>query len=48
MDVVKEFISIEKAREMYKMVIAPQTLEVDQKKTAMLRAQGEKRGSGFV
>ena len=39
MDVVKEFISIEKAREMYKVVIDPKTLEVDTQKTALLRAQ---------
>jgi len=40
MDVVKEFISIEKARETYKVVIDPVTLEIDQEKTNLLRAQG--------
>ena len=36
-DVVNEFISIEKAREKYKVVIDPQTLEVDKQATARLR-----------
>ena len=39
MDVVKEFISVEMARDMCKVVIDPVTLEVDQKKTATLRGQ---------
>ncbi|MBI2991251.1 MAG: hydantoinase B/oxoprolinase family protein, partial [Deltaproteobacteria bacterium] len=40
MDVVKEMLSVEKARESYKVVIDPVTLEVDKEKTAQLRAQG--------
>jgi N-methylhydantoinase B len=40
MDAVKEFISIEKARETYKVVIDPVTLEIDKEKTRLLRAQG--------
>ena len=40
MDVVKEFISIEKARETYKVVIDPVTLEIDKEKTNLLRARG--------
>jgi N-methylhydantoinase B len=48
MDVVKEFISIEKARDAYKVVIDPVTLEIDTQKTALLRAESEKRGSGSV
>ena len=39
LDVVKEFISIEKARDMYKVAIDPVTLEIDREKTAALRAQ---------
>jgi len=40
MDVVKEFISVKKAREMYKVVIDPVTLEIDKEKTNLLRAEG--------
>ena len=40
MDVVKEFISVEKAREMYKVVIDPVTLKIDKEKTNLLRAEG--------
>jgi len=43
MDVVKEFISIDKARETYKVVIDPVTLEIDQEKTAQLRSEGKQR-----
>jgi len=43
MDVVKEFISIEKARETYKVVIDPVTLEIDKEKTRLRRAQGGAR-----
>jgi N-methylhydantoinase B len=39
MDVVKEFISIEKARDAYKVVIDPVTLEIDTQRTALLRAE---------
>jgi N-methylhydantoinase B len=42
MDVVKEFISVEKAHDVYKVVINPETLEVDKEKTSLLRA-GEKQ-----
>jgi N-methylhydantoinase B len=42
MDVIKEFISIEKARDAYKVVIDPVTLEIDTQKTALLRI-GKKR-----
>jgi hypothetical protein len=34
-----EFISIEKARDAYKVVIDPVTLEIDTEKTALLRTQ---------
>ena len=40
-DVVKEMVSVEKARETYKVVIDPETVEVDKEKTALLRAQGK-------
>jgi N-methylhydantoinase B len=43
MDVVKEFISVEKAREMYKVVIDPATLKIDKEKTNLLRAGGGNR-----
>jgi N-methylhydantoinase B len=42
MDVVKEFISVEQAHEVYKVVINLETLEVDKEKTSLLRA-GEKQ-----
>jgi hypothetical protein len=37
--VANQFISIEKARDQYKVVIDPKTLEVDTKETARLRAK---------
>lgn len=37
-DVINEFITIEQAREKYKVVIDPQTLQIDADKTASLRA----------
>ena len=36
-DVLNEFVSIDKARETYKVVLDPKTLQVDQEKTARLR-----------
>ncbi len=39
MDVVKKFISIEKALEVYKVALDPETLEVNKERTALLRAQ---------
>ncbi len=38
-DVVNEFISIEKARDVYRVAIDPVSLTVDEEKTAALRAQ---------
>jgi len=44
-DVINEFISLEKARETYKVVIDPVTLTVDQATTTALRSQrGEPEG----
>ncbi|MFQ5682731.1 MAG: hydantoinase B/oxoprolinase family protein [Candidatus Binatia bacterium] len=42
MDVIKELISVEKAREIYKVIIHPETLEVQKEKTALLRAQAKR------
>jgi hypothetical protein len=42
--VIKEFISIEKAREVYKVMIDPATLEIDTEKTALLRTQKNRKG----
>lgn len=39
MDVVKGFISVEKAAEVYKVAIDPESLEIDREKTALLRSQ---------
>jgi N-methylhydantoinase B len=39
-DVANEFISIEQAREKYKVAIDPTTLEVDAMETARMRRQG--------
>lgn len=39
MDVLNEYISIENARDVYGVVITPQTLEVDEAATAALRAK---------
>ena len=44
MDVVKEFISIEKARDAYKVAIDPATFEIDREKTALLRGQKHREG----
>jgi N-methylhydantoinase B len=38
-DVLNEYISIERAREVYGVVIAPGTLEVDREATAKLRSE---------
>jgi N-methylhydantoinase B len=40
-DVANEFISIEKARELYKVALNAKTLEVDEKETARLRGKGK-------
>jgi hypothetical protein len=38
-DVVKEFVSVQRAREVYKVAIDPVTLEIDWKETQALRAK---------
>ncbi len=42
-DVIKEFVSIEQARKVYKVVLDPKTLEVDEKATKVLRSRSRKR-----
>jgi N-methylhydantoinase B len=44
-DVVKEFVSLEQARDIYKVVLDPKTLEIDQKATQALRSKSKKRAS---
>jgi hypothetical protein len=39
MDVINQFVSVEKALEAYKVALDPETLEVNKQKTALLRAQ---------
>ncbi|MCK5551822.1 MAG: hydantoinase B/oxoprolinase family protein, partial [Deltaproteobacteria bacterium] len=38
-DVIGEYVSLEKAREEYGVVVNPKTLEVNEEETARLRAQ---------
>ena len=44
-DVVKEFVSIEQARDVYKVVLDPKTLEIDRKATQALRSKSKKKAS---
>jgi len=38
-DVLKEFVSIEQARDIYKVVLTPDNLEIDYEATKSLRSQ---------
>jgi N-methylhydantoinase B len=42
-DVANEFISVDKAREMYKVAFDPKTLEIDKEQTARLRAGNQRQ-----
>jgi N-methylhydantoinase B/oxoprolinase/acetone carboxylase alpha subunit len=42
-DVINEFISIEKARDVYRVAIDPVSLTVDEKKTKALRSQSNEK-----
>ncbi len=42
-DVANEFISIDKARDMYKVALDPNTLEIDREKTARLRTENKRQ-----
>jgi N-methylhydantoinase B len=42
-DVLNEFISIEKARDAYRVVIDPDFLTVDEEKTTALRSQSNEK-----
>jgi N-methylhydantoinase B len=41
-DVLNEYISVETARKVYKVVVAPNTFEIDKEATAKLRKKGKK------
>jgi len=42
---VQGYVSVEAARELYRVVVDPVTLELDQVATGQLRAEGQKRAA---